>query len=391
MLKNKVIGIFLLFFALQLSAMAISSYYKNFLNTIEIKKESLNKYSVNLKFNHNYSEPLAIQQKGKNLYSIVLPETKKSGNSFNIIKDKNADKITMQIAEYPYLDQSIDNGYVKIILKTQGNISLTATTPAKTLEENQTVETPKKDYTQKTITKTLVAQKPAETAIKAPIKSKQEVQAPIKEITPVITDTTGIVEQQAEKQVQKPKRTNLFDFIIGLSLCLLTILIVGRKIKHKLKQQPSNDRFFIEPSKPFEQAQDTGFKNEFKRLQEKEKEINKITSVEDEIGNKIKLIKGAKIIEKEEPKPSQPDLVSNIPIDRNKGFYLVNVEGKTALIGYINDEIFIINRFNDIKDTNLQTRLNEKQKDKSTYIVRLGDYKALIEVSNDNMSLVVEL
>lgn len=386
MLKNKVIGIFLVFFAIQLSAMAISSYYKNFLNTIEIKKDTFNKYSVNLKFNHSYTEPLVIQQKGKNLYSIVLPETKKSTKAFNIIKEKNTDKIQLKVAEYPYLDQTIDNGYVKIILRTQGNVSLTATTPKKVSEENQSVATKKiQKHTEKPapVAKTI-------TKVKQTIK-KPEIKTPIENTAPVAKPTalpiTNITQEPNTDQTQNTDNSNLFDFIIGLSLCLLVILVSAKKIKNIINKK----RFKVELPTVIKTKSETGFKSEFERLKEKENELTMASSVRNEVDNKIKLINEAKIVEKEEPKNPQPDLLSNIPIDENKGFYLVNVESQVALIGYINDEIFIINRFDNLKCTNLQTRLNERQNDKSTYIVRLDDYRALVEVTEDDMNLVIEL
>lgn len=92
-----------------------------------------------------------------------------------------------------------------------------------------------------------------------------------------------------------------------------------------------------------------------------------------------------------EVEPEDELIKSEYAIDKKKGFYLVNFEDTTALVGYIDDEIFILKRFNEIIYDSIQARLSEKKKHSSNYIARVGDFKALIEVTPGKMNLLIEL
>lgn len=400
MLKNKFIVIILLLFTLPLKGIAVNSHFKNSLNGVEVKKESLNKYSINLLFDGNYSEPLTIQQKGKNLYSIILPETKKTSETISILQNKNNEKVQLKIQEYPYLDQSINNGYVKIIVKTKDNVAL-KTTAIKGISKPQlptpvvakTIQTKPQNISNKQVQSTF-----------APIAKDEKN---ITQTKPTIDKATPpeVIESKNDTEInniasidEKPLKINYLDLMIEMALLLFITLISLRKIRSLFKKAKEREQFKFSTIKEKTSAEmNQGFKNEFEKLKEKEDELNKASSSDNEINTKIKLINEAKtpikeekVIEEQETAPPAPDLLSNISIAENKGFYLINYEDETALVGYINDEIFIINKFGTVKNCNLQTRLNEEKEGKSVYIVRLDDYKALVEVSDENMNLLVE-
>ena len=85
-----------------------------------------------------------------------------------------------------------------------------------------------------------------------------------------------------------------------------------------------------------------------------------------------------------------PTLISQVEIASNKGFYLTKFEDQTFLIGYINDDVFVIKKFGERQVSSLNARLNEKRKSGERYLVKAGSYKALVEVSND-MKLILEM
>jgi hypothetical protein len=66
---------------------------------------------------------------------------------------------------------------------------------------------------------------------------------------------------------------------------------------------------------------------------------------------------------------------SGFNIDDSKGFYLVNKDGQNALVGKVNEEVFVLKRF----DKN------------NVYMVKAGDFKSLVEVNNDKMGVLIEL
>ena len=86
-----------------------------------------------------------------------------------------------------------------------------------------------------------------------------------------------------------------------------------------------------------------------------------------------------------------PLLITNAKLANNKGLCLVEFKKKYSLIGYINDEIFMLNKFDSLKSSEIRSRLSETVDNKDRYIVRLGEYKALVEVSDKKMELLLEL
>ncbi len=78
---------------------------------------------------------------------------------------------------------------------------------------------------------------------------------------------------------------------------------------------------------------------------------------------------------------------SGFNIDENKGFYMVNLDGKSSLIGKVNDDIFVLKKFNKNISKPIQVR-----KDKNNvYMVKTEGFKSLVEVDNNKMGVLIEL
>ncbi len=86
-----------------------------------------------------------------------------------------------------------------------------------------------------------------------------------------------------------------------------------------------------------------------------------------------------------------PMLLNTAKLTSNKGLCLVEYNQKYSLIGYINNEIFLLNQFNSVNSNEIRSRLSETVDNKDRYIVRLGSYKALVEVSDTDMNLLLNL
>ncbi len=78
---------------------------------------------------------------------------------------------------------------------------------------------------------------------------------------------------------------------------------------------------------------------------------------------------------------------SGYSIDSQKGFYLVDMDGVSALVGKVNDNIFILKKFDNIVNKNLQVRLDSG----STYMVKADKYKCLVDVTQDKMGTLIEI
>ena len=78
---------------------------------------------------------------------------------------------------------------------------------------------------------------------------------------------------------------------------------------------------------------------------------------------------------------------SGFNIDDNKGFYIVNLDGKSALIGKVNDEVFVLKKF----DTNVTNPIQVRHDNANVYMVKAGGFKSLVEVNDDKMGVLIEL
>lgn len=78
---------------------------------------------------------------------------------------------------------------------------------------------------------------------------------------------------------------------------------------------------------------------------------------------------------------------SGFNIDENKGFYIVNLDGKSALIGKVNEEVFVLKRF----DTNITDPIKVRHDNANVYMVKAGGFKSLVEVNNEKMGVLIEL
>lgn len=77
---------------------------------------------------------------------------------------------------------------------------------------------------------------------------------------------------------------------------------------------------------------------------------------------------------------------SGYNIDENRGFYLVSLDGVTALVGRVKEEIFVLKKF----DSNVD-KLQVRHDNENVYMVKAGDFKSLVDVDEDKMGVLIEL
>lgn len=78
---------------------------------------------------------------------------------------------------------------------------------------------------------------------------------------------------------------------------------------------------------------------------------------------------------------------SGFNIDKDRGFYLVNVDGETALIGRIKEEVFVLKKF----DRPIEKPLQVRKDNPNVYMVKTDGFRSLVEVSENNMGVLIEL
>jgi len=78
---------------------------------------------------------------------------------------------------------------------------------------------------------------------------------------------------------------------------------------------------------------------------------------------------------------------SKYDIDKDKCIYMVESDGISALIGKIGENVYVLKKFDNIVNKPLQVRLDYG----SVYIVKVGDFKCLVDVAEDKMGTLLEI
>ena len=78
---------------------------------------------------------------------------------------------------------------------------------------------------------------------------------------------------------------------------------------------------------------------------------------------------------------------SSYNIDSDKNIYMVDLDGISAIIGKIGEEIFVLKKFEKIINKPMQVRLDYG----NTYIVRVGTFKCLVDVKENKMGTLLEI
>ena len=66
---------------------------------------------------------------------------------------------------------------------------------------------------------------------------------------------------------------------------------------------------------------------------------------------------------------------------------MVESDGVSALIGKVGENVFVLKKFDKIVNKPLQVRLDYG----NVYIVRVGGFKCLVDVSEDKMGTLLEI
>lgn len=77
---------------------------------------------------------------------------------------------------------------------------------------------------------------------------------------------------------------------------------------------------------------------------------------------------------------------SGYNIDENRGFYIANVDGMNSLVGRVGNETTVIKTFNSNVD-----KLQVRRDSENVYIVKAGSFKALVDVTDDKMGVLLEI
>ncbi len=97
--------------------------------------------------------------------------------------------------------------------------------------------------------------------------------------------------------------------------------------------------------------------------------------------------KAPKVAQLEKHQEHDLAVKSGYSIDPERGFYVVNMDGVSAIVGKAKDNIFILKKFDHVVNGTIQVRRD----DGNIYIVRLGKFKCLVNVEQDKMGTLIEI
>lgn len=82
-------------------------------------------------------------------------------------------------------------------------------------------------------------------------------------------------------------------------------------------------------------------------------------------------------------------IVSSSKLTETRGLYLAKFEGATSLVGYIQDDIYVLYNFGDVnvQDTRIESSLAQENDTDSIYIVKTGGKKLMVKSTPYDMSL----
>ncbi len=109
----------------------------------------------------------------------------------------------------------------------------------------------------------------------------------------------------------------------------------------------------------------------------------------DQLDKEYYNIKANKNSSIDDKKTGDIKFIAGIEVEDERAFYLVQLENKKALVGVIGSEIFILNKFDRIKNPKFIVRKasHEESPDRNVYFVQVGTWCGLVSSEKDGMKL----
>lgn len=115
------------------------------------------------------------------------------------------------------------------------------------------------------------------------------------------------------------------------------------------------------------------------------------------IQNQYAYVEENELAEYEEEQETEEEVVDNdvatimsaSKLTETRGLYLAKFEGSTSLVGYIQDDIYVLYNFGDVEldETEIESRLAQENDTDSLYIVKTGGKKLMVKSTPYDLSL----
>lgn len=360
-----------MFILFSLQAFADSSEV-NTLSKIIVDRLDDNVFGINIFFDAKYDNNAFVQQKDTGSYYVFIPDTAMSKRKTAVIYKNSRDKskIKVSVEQKPFLKDEVKSSYIRLSVDVAPDYSIKIL--SSTMDKFSDYNSSHSFFNLTTFFALLLIFSGIFILLKIVMMSKTYKDTQSYTAYPAgyinYDDNNSLsVPKDADSAMSIPKlplRNNLkasdaksfscFDILggkdgkISISDYKSVMAKTASNVKEKNSKQTNPiNRNFIEDGSEFV-----------------------LPAVED-INKK----------EKEQAK-NEPELLSVLNLAPNKGFYLTTVEDAFGLFGFVNDNVFLLKKFNDLSQINLQARFYDRNIDKDVYIVRMDSYKAMVEISD---------
>ncbi len=381
MRNNIILKVFVFVFVIILAALKsfADSADLNVLSKIYVEKTDKNIYGINIFFNSKYNNSAFVQKKDTGSYYVFIPDTAMDKKSTSVIYKYGRDKsnIKINVEEKPFYKDDIKSSYIRLTVDVAPEYSIKIL--SNTMDKYSQVSSKPFFNTVNIIAILLLI-------CGFLLILKVLKMANIKLITNSYTAfPAGYINYENNNSVTIPKNAG--------KLNLLSYFNMKKNIKSSENQDFS---CFDIPITSDDNKSYADYKsvlsNTSKSMKTKAFNINQTNPViakpyADESSElELPIVDDIVQEKQEEPKQTQPELLSTLRLAPNKGFYLTTIEDNAfGLFGFVNDNIYLLKKFNDLSQINLQARFYDRNFDKDVYIVRMDSYKAMVEVSDSGM------
>ncbi len=351
-------------------AQAIAADVTNKLSEVLITKSDDYTYGINLVFKENFDGRAFMQNPNNGKYIVFIPDAAKFSKKINIKNQaKKMPKIKVSIDENPYVKDNLETSYLKLSITTD------------------------EDYSIKLVSQKAKKAVPFSNAIKYMIYALA-----------VIIGSAAVTAYMLFVRSKSKNTYTVFPSAFTYS--------ESKKNDEQKQEQPTGTTVPVN----FKRTLKTAGKDKFScfdiantqapqiqkdyKIQSSIKQTSVITNV---ISNKMQNKKSSygqimdeasefdlpladdKLKEPEKEQEQEPQFLSILNITPAKGFYLKECDGEFCLFGFVSEKSFLLKKFKDLKQINLQARFYDQDSKSDIYIVRLDSYKAMVEISELGM------
>ncbi|MBQ9246380.1 hypothetical protein IJ182_08960 [bacterium] len=392
-----------LFFASVLVSLA-ETLYQNTISQVVIEEGTDNNFKLNLVFDEKYTGNAFIQKRENGSFYVYIPDTSANKKGVKVLYRNSKDKgiIKLSIEESVYQRQNQDSNYIKLYVDVIGSHSIQLY--SKTVEE-QALEPPIHSFDKYDIAMIcllvlagLFIWKLLSVAKRNGYNFKNKPNKYISNISSIMS-RNNLVNNNINTETQY---TTSSEPQQGMSIPMANDNLIDDshvlpKVNMKKSMKSSEGEAFSCFDIPFvNEAEYTSPAMEIKKQLDALK-MDKLSKTTNPISNRketeseFSLPMVEEIVQKKQEQPkeikkNEPELLSELRITPRKGFYLTATDDNTfALFGFVDSNVFLLKRFNDLSQINLQARFYDRQQKGDLYIVRLDSYKAMIEISDNGM------